>query len=163
MTGARASIAEPRMIPVDTNIPLRLTQIGHPHRQAALDTLQLLAERDQEQFSIAPQSLYEMYVVCTRPASANGFGMSARLASIEISAIKSLFEVLPETSQVYATWEGLVAKYDITGKQAHDVRLVALMLQHRVSKLLTFNDGDFRRFSEIQPLNPFEVLAAAPG
>ena len=45
------------MILVDTNIPLRLAQIDHPHRQVALDALQLLTLRDQEQFAISPQSL----------------------------------------------------------------------------------------------------------
>jgi predicted nucleic acid-binding protein len=60
------------MILVDTNIPLRIAQAGHPHRQAALDALQRLTLRDQEHFAIAPQSLYEMYVVLTRPASVNG-------------------------------------------------------------------------------------------
>ena len=56
-------------------------------------------------------------------------------------------------------WEGLVAKYAVQGKRAHDVRLVALMIQHRVPKLLTFNDADFRAVAEIQSLNPFDVLA----
>jgi hypothetical protein len=48
------------MILVDTNIPLRIAQIGHPHRQPALDALRLLKLRDEERFTIAPQSLYEM-------------------------------------------------------------------------------------------------------
>ncbi len=147
------------MILVDTNIPLRIAQVGHPHRQPALDALQLLTLRDQEHFAIAPQSLYEMYVVYTRPASANGFGYSPQQACAEIAATRALFEILPETAQVYPTWEGLVAKYAVQGKPAHDTRLVALMIQHRVGKLLTFNDSDFRRFAEIQALNPFDVLA----
>ncbi len=147
------------MILVDTNIPLRLAQIDHPHRQIALDALQLLTLRDQEQFAIAPQSLYEMYVVCTRPAKVNGFGLNSQQAGAEIAAARALFELLPETPQVYPAWEGLIAKYAITGKRAHDVRLVALMIQHRVAKLLTFNDADFRIFTEIEPLNPFDVLA----
>jgi hypothetical protein len=33
------------------------------------------------------------------------------------------------------------------------------MIQHRVPKLLTFNDADFRAVAEIQSLNPFDVLA----
>jgi len=147
------------MILVDTNIPLRIAQIGHPHRQPALDALQLLSVRDQEHFAIAPQSLYEMYVVCTRPASAHGFGFSPQQACAEIAATRALFEILPETPQVYSTWEGLIAKYAVQGKQAHDTRLIALMIQNRVPKLLTFNDADFRRFAEIEPLNPFNVLA----
>jgi len=147
------------MILVDINIPLRIAQIGHPHRQPALDALALLTRREQEHFAIAPQSLYEMYVVCTRPAAGNGFGYSSQKACAEIAAAGSLFQLLPETSQVYPTWEGLIAKYAIQGKVAHDARLAAIMIEHRVPKLLTFNDADFRRFTEIQALNPFDVLA----
>ena len=147
------------MILVDTNILLRIAQIGHAHRQPALDALQLLTIRDQEHFAVAPQSLYEMYVVCSRPASVNGFGYTPQQACAEILAARALFEILPETSQVYPTWEGLIAKYTVQGKQAHDTPLVALMIQHRVPKLLTFNDGDFRRFAEVQAINPFDVLA----
>ena len=57
------------MILVDTNIPLRIAQIDHPHRRIDLDALQLLTQGDQEQFAMASQSFYEMYVVCTRPAT----------------------------------------------------------------------------------------------
>ncbi|MHB8391480.1 MAG: hypothetical protein ACYDBH_18190 [Acidobacteriaceae bacterium] len=46
-----------------------------------------------------PQSLYEMYVVCTRPADANGFGMTAQQAGAEIAAAKALFEILSEAPQ----------------------------------------------------------------
>jgi predicted nucleic acid-binding protein len=149
------------MILVDTNIPLRIAQIGHPHRAAALEALKLLTMRDQEHFAIAPQSLYEMYVVCTRPSAANGFGYTAQQAITEIIAARSLFEILSETAQLYPTWEGLIAKHGILGKQAHDVRLVALMIQHRVPKILTFNDADFRRFTEIEILNPFDLLTTS--
>ena len=147
------------MILVDTNILLRIAQVGHPHRQPALDALQHLTIRDEEHFAVAPQSLYEMYVVCSRPASVNGFGYTPQRACAEILAARALFQILPEKSQVYPTWEGLIAKYAVQGKQAHDTRLVALMIEHRVAKLLTFNDADFRRFVEIQALNPFDVLA----
>jgi predicted nucleic acid-binding protein len=112
------------MILVDTNIPLRIAQIGHPHRQVALDALRLLTLRNQERFAIAPQSLYEMYVVCTRPAIVNGFGYSAQQGAAEIAAARGLFELLPDTAQVYSTWEGLITKYRVQGKVAHDVRLV---------------------------------------
>ena len=104
-----------------------------------------------------------MYVFLTRPVSGNGFGMTAQQARAEIAATRALFELLPETAQVYPTWEGLIAKHDIDGKRAHDVRLVSLMIQHRVGKLLTFNDADFRPFTEIEPLNPFDVLAIPRG
>jgi predicted nucleic acid-binding protein len=146
------------MILVDTNVPLRLLQLGHPHQQPALDAIALLTTRDREQFVVAPQSLYEMYVVCTRPVAQNGLGFPPPRAHQELVQARTLFGLLPETSNVYATWEGLVAKYAVAGKPAHDVRLVALMLEHRVDRILTFNDRDFARYAEIKALNPFDVL-----
>ena len=106
------------MILVDTNIPLRIAQIGHPHRQPAPDALQRLTVPDREHFAIAPQSLYEMYVVLTRPASGNGFGYTPKQGTVEIAATRAIFEILAETTQVYPTWEGLIAKYAVVGKQA---------------------------------------------
>lgn len=149
------------MILVDTNILLRIAQPGHPHRQPALDAIRLLTERDGEPFVIAPQCLYEMYVVCTRPVGENGFGMTPPQAHAEITSARALFQVLPETPQVYPTWEGLVAQYAVVGKRTHDTRLVAIMIEHRVPKLLTFNDADFQHFTEITAINPFDVLGVA--
>ncbi len=146
------------MILVDTNVLLRIAQPGHPHRQVALDAIESLRVRDAENFAICPQSLYEMYVVCSRPVSANGLGMTPQRAHAEIDGVRALFQVLPETSQVYPTWQGLIAKYAPAGKRAHDARLVALMIEHHIPRLLTFNDVDFAQFVEIAALNPFDVL-----
>jgi hypothetical protein len=33
-----------------------------------------------------------------------------------------------------------------------------MMIEHHVSRLLTFNDADFKQFAEISALNPFDVL-----
>lgn len=146
------------MILVDTNILLRLAQPDHPHRQPAWDAIVMLRVRDGEDFAIAPQNLYEMYVVCTRPADANGLGMSPGQARAEVTSARGMFHLLSETEQVYPMWEGLIAKYAVSGKHAHDARLVAMLIDHHVPRLLTFNDADFKEFAEIVALNPFDVL-----
>jgi hypothetical protein len=97
-------------------------------------------------------------VVCTRPVAQNGLGLTPERAHQEIVQVRTLFGLLPETSNVYATWEMLVAKYGVAGKPAHDARLVALMLEHRVDRIMTFNDADMNRYAEITAINPFEVL-----
>jgi hypothetical protein len=78
------------MILVDSNILLRLAQPGHPHRQPAWDAIATLTVREGEQFAIAPQSLYEMYVVCTRPPSANGIGMTPQRSHAERTRVRAL-------------------------------------------------------------------------
>jgi hypothetical protein len=57
------------MILVDTNVLLRLIQIGHPHQQPAVDAVALLRVRDREQLVICAQTLYEMYAVSPNFAS----------------------------------------------------------------------------------------------
>ena len=147
------------MVLVDTNVLLRIAQRGHPHQRPALDAIELLRVRKGEVFAIAPQIVCEMCVVCIRPAADNGLGMTPHEAHAEITRARALFHLLPETGQVYPTCEGLVVKYAIRGKRAHDVRLVALMIEHGVPTLLSFNDADFRQFTEIVTLSPFDVLS----
>ena len=32
------------------------------------------------------------------------------------------------------------------------------MLEHRVNRILTFNDADLKRYAEITAINPFDIL-----
>ena len=41
----------------------------------------------------------------------------------------------------------LVVTYDVSGVQVHDARLVALMIVHGVTHVLTFNTRDFARYA----------------
>lgn len=135
------------MILVDTNVLMRLVQKGHAHQAPALDALALLKTRDNQAFAIAPQNLYEFYVVCTRPAAQNGLGLSPAAGQRELADARGLFQLLPEPSRVYAAWEELIVRYGVSGKQAHDARLVALMSESGINQILTFNDSDFSRYS----------------
>jgi predicted nucleic acid-binding protein len=49
----------------------------------------------------------------------------------------------------------------VIGKQAHDARLVAAMKVHDLRHLLTFNDTDFKRFTEITVVNQRDVAQDA--
>jgi predicted nucleic acid-binding protein len=76
------------------------------------------------------------------------------MALKEITGFKELFHVLPESPQILPEWERLVSAYRVSGKNAHDARLVAVMNVNRIEKILTFNTADFTRFREIQVLDP---------
>ena len=47
--------------------------------------------------------------------------------------------------------------HQVTGKKVHDARLVALMVVHEITEVLTFNWSDFERFGFISPLPPEDV------
>lgn len=148
------------MILVDTNILVRAAQPAHAHHRASVDALKLLRRRDQ--LAVATQNLYELYVVCTRPITANGLGMPASDAIQELTRVRGLFELLSESVSVYPLWEDLLVRYQVVGKRAHDAHLVSVMIDNQVGQILTLNTQDFVRYSEVVALDPFSVLGLPP-
>jgi predicted nucleic acid-binding protein len=138
---------------IDTNILARSVQPHHPHAPAAESAIAALTVQ-REAMVIAVQNIVEFWAVATRPQAHNGLGLSTDAAWREIARFKSLFGLLPETNGVFFEWERLVREYRVSGKNAHDARLVAAMIVNGVDRILTFNTADFSRFSEIQVLDP---------
>ena len=137
---------------VDTNVLLRSIDDKHVAQPIAQKALFALRDRG-EILSIFPQNLVEFWAVATRPLANNGLGWSVDRAKQELADLKNLFVVL-DTDAISAEWERLVVHHRVVGKQAHDARLVASMLVHSVTHLLTFNTNDFKRFTEITVVNP---------
>lgn len=152
------------MILLDANVLLRLIQIGHPHQQAALEAISLLHLRDGERFAVCPQTLYEMYAVCTRPVDAAnpGLGLTPAAAMGQIEAAQRQFDLQPEPTTVLSRWKQLVIRYGVMGKSTHDARLTALMVERGIPRLLTFNHAHFSRYAEIEAISPFDVLGVPP-
>jgi len=75
-------------------------------------------------------------------------------AAAELQAIHGFLRVLEGQPGVAAAWEALVRKHSVSGKQAHDAHLVAVMQVYGVTGILTFNVADFRRYPGIQVLDP---------
>ncbi|MDM8008892.1 MAG: type II toxin-antitoxin system VapC family toxin [Phycisphaerae bacterium] len=144
---------------IDTNILTRLAQPGrasHSSALAALDTLRASGDR----ICVVPQNLYEFWVVCTRPEAENGLGMTPIQAHLELTQLKSLFVLLPDSAGLFEQWERLVTSYGVRGKNAHDARLVAAMLTHNVGHILTFNPEDFARYPMITVLTPEQAAGS---
>ncbi len=145
---------------LDTNILTRAVQPAHPSHKVALDSLEALRKQGED-LCIVPQNLYEFWVVATRPRGVNGLAMSIVEAQVEIASVKKLFRFLNETSALYEQWERLVSQHAVSGRTAHDARIVAAMIVHSVPQLLTFNSDDFKRFSDIVVLNPNDFVGRA--
>ena len=141
---------------VDTNVLLRSIQETHPMHKAAVSAVELLLEQGEE-LCVVPQNLIEFWVVATRPIDVNGLGLSISGATQELAQLKSFFVFKPDTSAIFPAWESLVVNRQVVGKQAHDTRLVAAMIAHKLTHLLTFNADDFKRFSEITVVDPQSI------
>jgi predicted nucleic acid-binding protein len=141
------------LILADTNVLLRLVEENHPQHAIANDSLAAV-RLNGHRTVIVPQVVYEFWVVATRPVEVNGLGMRAAEAQFEFDELRPHFKLLLDERTVFDHWYRLVLDHDVNGKQVHDARIVAAMLRHDVSHLLTFNAADFARFSEISVIEP---------
>lgn len=138
---------------LDTNVAWRRIRKNDPHHADVKSAIDALVQAG-EQVYVTAQNLVEFRAVATRPQSANGLGFTSVEAITAASEIEALFDLLPETPTIYPLWRTLVDKYAVCGKQVHDTRLVAVMLVHGVTHMLTLDGTDFRRFSEITVIEP---------
>ncbi len=144
---------------VDTNVLLCSADPQHPMYSAAVNAVSRL-QSQEEALCIVPQNLIEFWNVYTRPAQKNGLGHSSSEAQQQIERLKVFFSMLLDTDSIYDQWEQLVVAYQVKGVNVHDARLVAAMLVHGLTHILTFNTKDFSRYkTEIIPIHPDSVTA----
>jgi predicted nucleic acid-binding protein len=141
---------------LDTNILGRLSQPTHPLHPAATACVADLQAHGHE-LRLVPQVLYEYWVLATRPAADNGLGFSIEEAHTQLTRAKLFFPPLRDERGILEPWEKLIVRLRVQGKPAHDARLVAAMERHGLTHILTFNVGDFRRYSGIEILDPQKV------
>lgn len=140
----------------DSNIVLRLVNGKDPFHQIVRQCLKQL-EQDGEELIVVPQILIEFWVVATRPTNVNGLGMTPDEAEKELKNLQKLFTVLPENEKIFDEWKAIVTKHKVSGKPAHDARIVAAMIVHKIENLLTLNPSDFKRFKEIKAIRPQDI------
>ena len=144
----------------DTNILIRVSQREDPNYgmiRAELTSLRATGAT----LCFTSQNLAEFWNVCKRPAPQNGYGLSIAETDRRAELIESSFTFLPDTEQVHTVWRRLVVVHSVMGVKVHDARLVAAMHVHGVAHLLTFDELDFMRFSEITVVHPRQ-LATLP-
>jgi predicted nucleic acid-binding protein len=140
----------------DTNILLRLAQKSSPHYSVARFAVTTLRRSGCVIF-IVPQNIVEFWSVATRPIASNGLGYSPGFADRLMQRLQRFLPLVPDSSLIHEEWQKLVVSIGITGRQAHDARLVAAMIVHGIPNILTFNLADFRRYPGITTIDPAAV------
>lgn len=143
---------------IDTSTLLRTLQVRHPQYETVARAIETLPTRGHD-LHIVPQNLYELWVVATRPLAQNGLGLSVQEAMSELMRLKSMFPLLSDTPAIYPVWENLVIRYQVSGKPAHDARLVAAMQVHGLTSILTFDRTGFSRYAGVEVVHPADAAA----
>ena len=132
---------------LDTNIIVRLPQRTDPAHTLVRTALRRLWQRG-EALSYTSQNLVEFWNVNTRPPGARGgYGLSLSETDRRARLIERFYTLLPDSPAVHQEWRRLVVAHSVSGVQVHDARLVAFMLVHSVTHVLTLNPGDFARYA----------------
>lgn len=141
---------------VDTNVLLRMSDSTSSMNLLAGQTAAQLLEQNNE-LLITSQVIIEFWVVATRPVNVNGLGWDVEQTHNEVQQILNQFPQLEEKPDIFPYWLDLVTRYQLQGKRVHDARLVAVMLAHDVTHLLTFNPTDFKLIAEISVVAPQDI------
>jgi len=131
---------------VDTNILVHATAAGSPFHTRAREALARLAANGP--LAISQQVLREYLAVTTRPQVwAKPLTLAEALADTD--SFSRRFTILEDGLPVWDQLASLGRGFSFGGRQVHDANIVATMLAHGETRLLTFNDADFRRFSSV--------------
>jgi len=118
----------------DSNILLLVLQRDHPAHPIAWEAVKKLHAAGE--IVLVPQNIVELWVVCTRPKEQNGFGIAPAKAATYLARVNRAFPVLPDTPAIHIEWQRLVTDHGVSGKKAHDARLVAAMRSHGIQNIL---------------------------
>jgi predicted nucleic acid-binding protein len=105
----------------DTNILLRLFQTLSSHHAEAENTVDKFLKQGDTLF-ITLQNVSEFWNVCTRPADKNSLDFTIAQTDAELSKIEQVFDLLPNTIEVYRNWREFVVNHSVSGIQVHDAK-----------------------------------------
>lgn len=141
---------------VDSNILLRWIRPDHSDYPAIISAMDGILQRDGI-LCYTSQNVGEFWNTCTRPADRNGYGLSPLETDRRARFFEEKLRLLPDSLAVHEEWRKLLVTHGVSGVQVHDARLVAFMRVHGVKSILTFNDRDFARFTDIKAIHPRTV------
>lgn len=139
-----ATMAVDRIL-VDTNVLVYASLRSSPWHTYAIQALHTQLQSGAEIW-VSRQILREYIAILTRPGTTTLVAPAAT-AVADVAAFLIMFHIADDTSDVTTNLLALVKSVPMGGKQVHDANLVATMQAYGITRLLTHNVADFRRFS----------------
>jgi predicted nucleic acid-binding protein len=136
---------------LDTNILLTATDESRAHHVLARNMI-ASHQRIGLHLGISGQIIREYLVVATRAPEVNGLGMEPAEAIKNVQAFNERLLFFDETEAGSIRLRHLTNGYQLIGTRIHDANVVATMLSHGLSKLVTENRADFSVFSEVKTI-----------
>lgn len=144
---------------VDSNVLLRWVKPNHRDYPLIVSATDAVLRHDGV-LCYTSQNVGEFWNTCTRPVERNGYGLSPEETDRLAKIFEEKLRLLPDSLAAHHEWRRLLVLQNVSGVQVHDARLVAVMQVHGVKRILTFNDKDFARYTNIEAVHPRSVSLA---
>ena len=130
----------------DTNVLLRFADRTNPVHPVIRDAVRKLRNGGHG-LAATSQNFIEFWNVANRPAANNGLGYTLSATHRLLRLVERIFPLLPDIAPTYREWRRVVVAFGVSGVQVFDARLVASMITHGVTHILTLNTADFVRYA----------------
>ena len=141
---------------IDTNVLLRWIKPDDRAYPVVVAAIEAALSRGSV-LCYTSQNVGEFWNTCTRPLHRNGYGLSPQEADRLARYFEEKLHLLPDSIAVHQEWRKLLVTYNVSGVQVHDARLAAAMRVHDVRQILTFNNRDFARYTDIEAVHPRSI------
>ena len=142
---------------LDTNVFLSATDEGRAEHRQAMLIFNEWAGGGTTLYA-SGQIMREYLAVATRPVDKNGLGLKQADALANVRALRRRTSLLAEDGKVADRLLSLLDDTPCMGKQVHDANVIAAMLVHGISTLVTINVADFTRFERHVTLVPLPSI-----
>lgn len=144
---------------VDSNVLLRWVKPNHRDYPLIVSAADAILRHDGV-LCYTSQNVGEFWNACTRPVDRNGYGLSPQETDRLAKTFEEKLRLLPDSIAIHEEWRRTLVSHSVSGVQVHDARLVASMRVYSVKRILTFNDKDFARYTDIEAVHPRTVSRA---
>lgn len=132
------------MICVDTNILVFSTVSAAPQHAAA--TMAIDKARTTGELVVTAQIIREYIAATTHPRFAPR-PLDLEVALADVTIFLNKMRLLDESSESLRIFRQLIDRHRIVGRAVHDANIAATMLANGVTRILTDNVTDFRRYA----------------
>jgi predicted nucleic acid-binding protein len=146
---------------VDSNVLLRWVKPDDHDYPLVVSAIDAILQRGAV-LCYTSQNVAEFWNTCTRPVDRNGYGLTPAEADRRAKLFEENLRLLPDGLAVHQEWRRLLVVHQVSGVQVHDARLIAAMQVHDVKHILTFNESDFARYTDIEAVHPRTVSTKRP-
>ncbi|MDJ1182400.1 type II toxin-antitoxin system VapC family toxin [Roseofilum casamattae] len=147
---------EPKQIYVDTNILAYVANTKASQHRAALE---IFRPTEREILCVSSQVLAEFYSYITNPAIL-AKPLEPTEATFRIRRICQMphIRLLSTPVDLFKRWMSLLEERSVTNGGIFDLLHIAIMLAHDIPTIYTFNTKDFTWCSEIEAIDPGNLI-----